>query len=735
LAYNKRVSKNINKILPNEKIYSLFPYIYNFSKIDFETKTFDNSPQNEDITDSNNYINEDKIDNSENIIDNKFIESQEKNDKTENDEREEDNEEEIISISIPLRENNNEYDTLYIIDEAHLITDDYRETLDVKFGSGKLLKDFLEFSQITNTSKKNKIIFIGDIFQILNKNPELSSLNRDYLEKTYNLNVVSYQLNDKPNYSTILKEALKVIEKIRENYFSYLKFEQNSQFIFLHDNNLIDELNDFVINNKGHFLTYTNKEAIDVNLFIKEKILKNGRFLTKNDIVVFDNSIKVLPKSYDIFPLYINSGSIAKVIEVSTEIITEKAKINIKGKKKGEGREIFLHFRKITLQILDENEDKIAEILSLENYRNNSEGILTNQEKIAYNVLLNNLISKYLKEYPFEESSYYLEMKNSIEFIEIEDEMQICKKELSEGKKVKTLLKELEKKRKNLIKKYKKLHKLKSIETLSNDYNSKYFQYKNAAFLRYGWASTVHKAISNKWDEVILNVEPNFNLEKKNIHYFKWLYSGIIRANEKIYLLKYKPITPYDKTEIKENLSDNLKEYFYIAVSKDKNHRIKEYEEFLKNTFLKANLVVERINSSNNWQILLRLKKENQSFVFQFYYNAEGKLNYPIVKEGDKNAANEIIQKALFLENNFSFEKINDKWRRFHYENLAKNLNEYNIKICNIIQNEYLDKIKFVDDNKNILRLSFFIIPLALLQRYLQKISLIPISGKNLKKL
>jgi len=280
----------------------------------------------------------------------------------------------------------------------------------------------------------------------LNKNPELSSLNRDYLEKTYNLNVVSYQLNDKPNYSTILKEALKAIEKIRENYFSYLKFEQNSQFIFLHDNNLIDELNDFVINNKGHFLTYTNKEAIDVNLFIKEKILKNGRFLTKNDIVVFDNSIKVLPKSYDIFPLFINSGSIAKVIEVSTEIITEKAKINIKGKKKGEGREIFLHFRKITLQILDENEDKIAEILSLENYRNNSEGILTNQEKIAYNVLLNNLISKYLKEYPFEESSYYLEMKNSIEFIEIEDEMQICKKELSEGKKVKTLLKELEKK-------------------------------------------------------------------------------------------------------------------------------------------------------------------------------------------------------------------------------------------------------------------------------------------------
>jgi len=156
LAYNKRVSKNINKILPNEKIYSLFPYIYNFSKIDFETKTFDNSPQNEDITDSNDYINEDKIDNRENIIDNKFIESQEKNDKTENDEREEDNEEEIISISIPLRENNNEYDTLYIIDEAHLITDDYRETLDVKFGSGKLLKDFLEFSQITNTSKKKR---------------------------------------------------------------------------------------------------------------------------------------------------------------------------------------------------------------------------------------------------------------------------------------------------------------------------------------------------------------------------------------------------------------------------------------------------------------------------------------------------------------------------------------------------------------------------------------------------
>ena len=47
---------------------------------------------------------------------------------------------------VPLLKSDDTEEAIFIVDEAHLISDNYHQSVDLRFGSGKLLKDFLEFS-------------------------------------------------------------------------------------------------------------------------------------------------------------------------------------------------------------------------------------------------------------------------------------------------------------------------------------------------------------------------------------------------------------------------------------------------------------------------------------------------------------------------------------------------------------------------------------------------------------
>lgn len=53
--------------------------------------------------------------------------------------------------------------TIYLIDEASMISDKHSEDDFFIFGSGKLLKDLITFISPANISRNDKIIFIGDV--------------------------------------------------------------------------------------------------------------------------------------------------------------------------------------------------------------------------------------------------------------------------------------------------------------------------------------------------------------------------------------------------------------------------------------------------------------------------------------------------------------------------------------------------------------------------------------------
>lgn len=102
---------------------------------------------------------------------------------------------ETIKFFYQIKKNWNGDRTVYVIDEASLISDIYNESEFLRFGSGYLLKDLLDYIHFNCVGQKNKIIFLGDTAQLPPVNMNFSpALDEQYLHEKYKLRVCIYQL-------------------------------------------------------------------------------------------------------------------------------------------------------------------------------------------------------------------------------------------------------------------------------------------------------------------------------------------------------------------------------------------------------------------------------------------------------------------------------------------------------------------------------------------------------------
>ena len=168
---------------------------------------------------------------------------------------------------IPLKQNNDEEECLYIVDEAQLITDSFYKSIDLQFGSGHLLKDLLEF--INCQDSKRKIIFIGDPYQLIIGSKEQISINNDYIENTYQLGTKVSYLVDKPTYSYNTKEALRCVNGIQSQQYNLLQFNLSNTISDIQKERLKEYIT-LNINNSFKILVYSNSDAQKINLWIKK---------------------------------------------------------------------------------------------------------------------------------------------------------------------------------------------------------------------------------------------------------------------------------------------------------------------------------------------------------------------------------------------------------------------------------------------------------------------------------
>lgn len=572
---------------------------------------------------------------------------------------------------IPLKKSDDTEEAIFIVDESHLISDNYHQSIDLRFGSGKLMKDFIEFADLKNS--KRKIIFVGDSFQLSIGKKEESALNPEYLSDEYNFEAKAFQLIDKENKSLIVAEGLKTVNCIRNQVFNDLKFEISNSLNILSKNELKERIeNSLKSFSSSHILCYSNFDAQKVNFWIKNSILKNGNDLTKGDLVIFGNNIRI-EDEHDPFaePKKIFNGQFGTVVSISNTI-TKNEKLIAP-----------LVFREVTINLQQSNHT--LNFLSLENFRLSDKGELSKEEIISYKILLTQLAEKELDNFKNDKNQTDEELKDLLQ-------------KLADGKRVKT----------KVIRKIQR--------SLNNMPATDYYKFKNAAQLRFGWALTVHKSMSYKWDEIFFNVETGGG--KTNETYFKWIYTGLIRATSKVSLINYTPISPFYKVEVKPTIpsSSNVKDLFYIADSSiDLNNLNKEIadkhkfkDDDFKSSLLQLHQFIEgkiaghkiSINSIShpNYQELYELKgSSGETATISIYYNKKGQFKVPSLMKSHPKEFGEELLDILNTDNSIDdFSFIKDNWRVSAYSQLNEILKEKDFTISYIIQDPYKDTVQLI---------------------------------------
>ena len=251
---------------------------------------------------------------------------------------------------------------------------------------------------------------------------------------------------------------------------------------------------------------------------------------------------------------------------------------------------------------------------------------------------------------------------------------------------------------KDIISKAKYAYKKRIERDLRKDPSTEYYKFKNAALLRFGWAMTVHKSMSYKWQEVIFNVE---KAGTTNENHFRWLYTGISRARKKVSLINYKPISPFDKTDFVDgNTAIATNEFFYIAESQENENRLTEFKDFVLSKLIDTE--IERVENLN-WQERYHLKSNTKTTIISFGYNGQGKFKFPTLSGGDTAFGNEVIENLKSKSVSFDLGVIKDLWRKTQYELLSNILRQDNVFFSQIIQTKFKDRIKlFSKENEEI---------------------------------
>lgn len=131
-----------------------------------------------------------------------------------------------------LNQNNDEPDTIYIVDESSMISDRFSTSEIGKFGSGYLLQDLLEYIDFKNNPKR-KVIFIGDNAQLPPiRNFYSPALNERVLRGIYKLYCQSFELTEvvrQKSESGVMKNAQSLRDAMESEDFTSFEFDVNSQ--------------------------------------------------------------------------------------------------------------------------------------------------------------------------------------------------------------------------------------------------------------------------------------------------------------------------------------------------------------------------------------------------------------------------------------------------------------------------------------------------------------------------
>ncbi|SFM97413.1 UvrD-like helicase C-terminal domain-containing protein [Chitinophaga sp. YR627] len=424
-----------------------------------------------------------------------------------------------------LRNNSDAADTVYIVDEASMLSDVYSESEFFRFGSGFLLRDLLEYIDFNNYNNR-KLIFIGDDAQLPPVNMSFSpATSAEYLQANYGLTPKQFELTEvlrQKSESGILYNAGRIRDSLKANLYNKIDINVNFEDIhtFEHEdflkkylrtcNNTIDE--------ETIVIAYSNADVRQYNDLIRTHFFPDKPHITEGDKILLVNN------NYN-HVIELLNGDFGMIKEVSEKQETRTTTLKIADKdKKTREIPVSVSYKDVKIEFKDiDGKPHIISCKITENILYSSHRDISPYEQKAMYIdfWIRNPKLNQIRQLLYAKSTNYDKLNELIS--------QLSPEEITADamKKIKWLQKEyFQQPDAQRIREI-------SIFILKDALRSD--PYFNALRIKFGYAVTCHKAQGGEWNNVFLNCRTNMGY--LNASYFRWLYTGITRSKENLFVV------------------------------------------------------------------------------------------------------------------------------------------------------------------------------------------------------
>jgi hypothetical protein len=400
-------------------------------------------------------------------------------------------------IIYDLTANNDTEKHLYIVGDAHLVSDSQFETDVLRYGSGQLLTDLLNFAEIKESERQ--IIFLGDPFQLTRGKADESALFTERLQAITGCQVdkisLEYILAGKEE-DVFVGNCLELARCIREGIFNQLCITTDGLRCIEAQTGKADKhqllQNVFIETPKAtKFIAFSHAEVNQINNWLRQKVFGRDEALGSGDIVHIHNSFFVKNKDELERPIYIPNDSFAEVIAVNNNVEPLVQRLN------GRDKSITVPFLDIKVRLLQD--DKEIEFLCLKNY------LYAEKPEVEPETIL--ALHVWAKTRFRQDQKKRNEESQNVEAASVEESDNSDSPELA--------------------------------KFLRSD------PYLNAARLRFGYALTLHRAQGQRFSTVIANMDTGQG--QTNEAYSRWVYTLFSIVQDRLILSNVPLITPFYK--------------------------------------------------------------------------------------------------------------------------------------------------------------------------------------------
>lgn len=566
-------------------------------------------------------------------------------------------------MAIPLaqlKRNLDSDETVYIVDEASMLSNAFTQSDSIQFGSGFLLDDFIkyikDYIEKAEPTSSRKVIFIGDHAQLPPVSMSFSpALQAQYLNDKYELRVSEVHLNEVVRQkagSGVMDNAVMLRSSIDEEVFNQLNFDTEKPDIeSITADRAVEQYmalcHSTIAQTKEVMLIASSNSQVKVY----NDLCRQHFFPNQHELCPRDKVISVANHYRE--DITVTNGEFGMV----KQVLSAPEKKSVYFKKKVDGKtesiNVDLYFRDVELVFRDEVlQPKVIKAKLLENLLYNSDPSLTPDENRALNI-------------------EFMQRHRGLN----RDELEVRRKK---------------------------------------------DPYLNAFKLKFGYAITCHKAQGSEWQHVIVKCSSHLKTWTKE--YFRWLYTAITRTSSKLYVIDEpkvriggNPVVVGDTTwmnesdslrpiDVSSNSTELLPEGFDIDLDSSLGHLYKKVQLAIGDSGIKPTDI-----QHFPYRERYMFTAENQFADVEFIYNGKNVVSKVNVRGTGLLATMlqtlllplEGMVMSIYKQNQTgkTFDFLDNQLEVFH-KRVVEVFSAHEIAVAELLQNQWVQRYTFVKNGE-----------------------------------